>query len=74
MKSGHILARTGLLGGIILLFIYINGHLWRMEMVPGGAARWDPYREGHINPLDRVQKKAAKFAHHRNESNWESLT
>ena len=31
-----------------------------------GAACWDPYREGHITALDRVQKKAAKFAHHTN--------
>jgi hypothetical protein len=29
-----------------------------------GAACWDPYREGQISALDRVQKKAAKFAHH----------
>jgi hypothetical protein len=28
-----------------------------------GAACWDPYREGQITALDRVQKKAAKFAH-----------
>jgi hypothetical protein len=38
-----------------------------------GAACWDPYREGQINALDRVQKKAAKFAHHMNYSNWEAL-
>ena len=30
-----------------------------------GAACWDPYREGQISALDRVQKKANKFAHHR---------
>jgi hypothetical protein len=35
-----------------------------------GAACWDPYREGQIIALDRVQKKAAKFAHHTNSSNW----
>jgi len=29
-----------------------------------GAACWDPYREGQIRALDRVQNKAAKFAHH----------
>jgi hypothetical protein len=29
-----------------------------------GATCWDPYREGQINALDRVQKKAANFAHH----------
>jgi predicted ATPase len=39
-----------------------------------GAAYWDPYREGQINALDRVQRKAAKFAHHRNDATWESLT
>jgi hypothetical protein len=39
-----------------------------------GAVCWDYYREGQINVLDRVQKKAAKFAHHRNESNWDTLT
>jgi hypothetical protein len=38
-------------------------------------ACWDPYREGEIlvNALDRVQDKAAKFEHHRNYSNWETL-
>jgi hypothetical protein len=39
-----------------------------------GSACFDPYREGQISALDRLQKKAAKFAHHRNESNWETLT
>jgi len=34
-----------------------------------GAACWDLYREGQINTLDRVQKKAAKFAHHTNSPN-----
>jgi len=36
-----------------------------------GAACWDPYREEQISVLDRVQKKAAKFAHHKNSPNWE---
>jgi hypothetical protein len=39
-----------------------------------GAACWDPYREGQIYALDRVQKKAAKFAYHMSESNWETLS
>ena len=39
-----------------------------------GAACWDPYREEQISALDRVQKKAAKFAHHKNSPNWETLT
>ena len=38
-----------------------------------GAACWDPYREGQISALDRVQKKAAKFAHYTNSLNWETL-
>ena len=38
-----------------------------------GAACWDPYREGQVTALDRVQKKAAKFPHHTNSSNWEIL-
>jgi hypothetical protein len=37
------------------------------------AACWDPYREGKIISLDRVQKKAAKFAYHTKISNWETL-
>jgi len=38
-----------------------------------GAVCWDPFREGHISALDRVQKKAAKFAHHTNNPKWETL-
>ena len=38
-----------------------------------GAVCGDPYREGQISALDRVQKKAAKFAHHKNFPNWETL-
>jgi len=38
-----------------------------------GAACRDPYREGQISALDRVQKTAAKFAHHTNIPNWEIL-
>jgi hypothetical protein len=41
-----------------------------------GAVCWDPYREGQINALDHVQKKADKFVrghNHRNGSDWESL-
>ena len=30
-------------------------------------------REGQISALGRVQKKAAKFAHHKNSPNWETL-
>jgi len=38
-----------------------------------GAACWDPYRECQISALDRVQNKAAKFAHHSGGSDLESL-
>jgi len=38
-----------------------------------GSSCWDPYREGQINALDRVQKKAAKFANHARDWNSESL-
>ena len=38
-----------------------------------GAACWDPCKECQISALDRVQNKAAKFAHHSGVSDWESL-
>jgi len=38
-----------------------------------GAVCWDPYREYQISALDRVQNKAAKFAHNSGGSDWESL-
>ena len=38
-----------------------------------GAACWDPYKEGQISALDRVQKKAAKFTHNKNSPDWETL-
>ena len=37
------------------------------------SACWDPYREGQILELDRVQMKAAGFAHHTNSPKWETL-
>jgi hypothetical protein len=39
-----------------------------------GAACWDPYREGQIYALDRVQRNTAKFAYHMSEWNWETLS
>jgi len=32
-----------------------------------------PCREGQINALDRVQRKAARFTNHTNDSDWETL-
>jgi hypothetical protein len=37
------------------------------------ASCWDPYREGNINALDRVQKKEATFAYRMKYSVWETL-
>ena len=33
-----------------------------------------PYREGQVKALDRVQRRAAKFANSLNDSGWETLT
>jgi hypothetical protein len=38
-----------------------------------GAACWDQYKECQISALDRVQNKAAKFAHRSGGLDWESL-
>ena len=38
-----------------------------------GTACCDLYREGQISALDRVQKKAAKSAHHTNIQHWNQL-
>ena len=37
------------------------------------AVCWDPCREGQVSALNRVQKRAAKFANNINESGWETL-
>jgi len=37
-----------------------------------GAVCWDPYREGQVSALNRVQKRAATFANNINESGWET--
>jgi len=42
-------------------------------IIANGAACWDLYREGQIGALDRMQKKAIKFAHHTSSPNWETL-
>jgi hypothetical protein len=49
-------------------------HIFIAPILEYRAACWEPYRQGQINALDRMQKKAAKFAHHRNELNWKTLT
>jgi hypothetical protein len=38
-----------------------------------GAVCWDPYREGQIGALNRVQRTAAKFANNADQTGWESL-
>ena len=37
-----------------------------------GAVCWDPHKEGQVSALNRVQKRAAKFASNINESGWET--
>jgi hypothetical protein len=37
------------------------------------SASWDPCREGQINALDWVQKKAAQFTNHMKDSALETL-
>ena len=37
------------------------------------AVCWDPYKEGQVSALIRVQYRAAKFANNINESGWETL-
>jgi len=37
-----------------------------------GAVCWGPYR-GQVSALNRVQKRAVKFANNRNESGWKTL-
>ena len=38
-----------------------------------GEVCWDPYRKNQVSALNRVQKRAAKFANNINESGWETL-
>jgi hypothetical protein len=38
-----------------------------------GAVRWDPYRGGQVSALNRLQKRAAKFANNINDSGCETL-
>jgi hypothetical protein len=38
-----------------------------------GASCWDSHREGQINALDCMPKRAAKFANHKNHSVWEIM-
>ena len=38
-----------------------------------GVVCWDPYREGLVSTLNRVQERAAKFANNVNVSGWETL-
>ena len=38
-----------------------------------GVVCWDRYREGQVSALNRVQKRAAKFANNINEWGWETL-
>jgi hypothetical protein len=39
-----------------------------------GAVCWDPYGEGQVSYLNRVQKRAVKFGNNTNETGWETLS
>ena len=43
------------------------------QILEKGVSCWDPYKQDQIIALDRVQKKAAKFASHVKVSVWEIL-
>ena len=40
-----------------------------------GAVCWDPYREGQVSALNRVQERAAKFANNMSQVRklWHSI-
>jgi hypothetical protein len=38
-----------------------------------GSVCWNLCREGQINALDRVQKRAAQFTNHTRDPDWETL-
>jgi len=38
-----------------------------------GTVGWDPYRNGQVSALNRVRKRAVKFAININVSPWETL-
>jgi hypothetical protein len=42
-------------------------------ILENGAVCWDPYREGQVSTLNRLQKGTAKFANNINESDWETF-
>ena len=43
------------------------------QILEYGVACWGPYRECQLSSLDRVENKAAEFAHHSGGSEWEPL-
>ena len=53
------------------LFLNVDSALVR-PILEYGAVCWDPYR-GQVGALNRVQKRAAKFANNIDESGWETI-
>ena len=62
LKKGNNNVRNCLAYTTLLRSIIKYGTLW-----------WDPYRESLVSTLNRLQKRAAKFANNTNESDWETL-
>jgi hypothetical protein len=38
------------------------------QILENGASCWDPYKEGPINAVDRVQRRVDRFANHKTYS------
>jgi len=80
---------SGVLGPILEYGAVCWDRYWSMERCGGtdtgvcsgvlgpileyGAVCWDQYREGQVSTLNRVQKRAAKFANNITEPGWETL-
>jgi hypothetical protein len=77
MKSGYILGRTGLLSGIVLLFIYINGHFWWAKTASDGVAKRgdsrEKYGEHNVFRIEIRGKNVALAIEKRGNNTWEMV-
>ncbi|MDR1303515.1 MAG: hypothetical protein LBJ81_02745 [Puniceicoccales bacterium] len=77
MKSGHILGRTGLLGGIVLLFIYVDSHFWRGKTAFGGVKKCEnsceKYGEHSVFRIEIRGEKVALAIEKNGNNTWEMV-
>jgi len=73
LRSGFLLRKVSSNSVKKQLWIWVLFMSLARPILEYGASCWDPYREGQINALDRVQKQAANFANHTNDLGWENL-